>query len=115
MPQYMLLLHQSPTAFTGLSPEQMQAILGRYKAWSQNLRAQGRIAGGAKLRNGEGRLLRQNGTKPMVSDGPYSESKEVIGGYFTIIADDYDHAVETAKECPHVDFGTVEIREVEIV
>lgn len=60
-------------------------------------------------------MLRLNGSKPLVTDGPYSESKEVIGGYYTIEADDYEHAVETAKECPHVDFGTIEIRAIEKV
>lgn len=115
MPQYMLLLHGNPTAYAGLSPEQMQAIMGRYKAWGQNLRAQGRIVSSSKLRDGEGRVLRLNGSKPLVTDGPYSESKEVIGGYYTIEADDYEHAVETAKECPHVDFGTIEIRAIEKV
>jgi hypothetical protein len=114
VPQYMLLLHESPTGFGGLSPEQIQAIIGRYRSWGQNLRTQGRMVSGAKLRSGEGRLLRLNGSKPLVADGPYAESKEVIGGYYTIVADDYNHAVETAKECPHVDFGTIEIREVEI-
>ena len=113
MPQYMLLLHESPSAFKGLSPEQMQAIFGRYKAWGQSLRTQGRMVGGSKLRDGEGRVLRLNGSKPLVTDGPYSESKEVIGGYYTIEADDYEHAIETAKECPHVDFGTIEIRQIE--
>ena len=58
MPQYMLLLHESPTAFDGLSPEQMQAIIGRYKAWGQSLRAQGRIVSSSKLRDGEGRVVR---------------------------------------------------------
>ena len=71
------------------------------------------MVGGSKLRDGEGRVLRLNGSKPLVTDGPYSESKEVIGGYYTIEADDYEHAIETAKECPHVDFGPIEIREIE--
>src|SRR5437763_12968219 len=115
MPQYMLLLHESAAAFKGLSPEQMQAIFRRYKAWGQSLRAQGRMVGGSKLRDGEGRVLRLNGSKPLVTDGPYSESKEVIGGYYTIEADDYEHAIETAKDYPHEDFGTHESSALEKV
>jgi len=111
----MLLLHGNPNALSGLSPEQLQTMFGRHKSWGEKLRAQGRIAGGSKLKDGEGRVLRLNGSKPVVTDGPFTESKEVIGGYYLIEADDYEHAVETAKECPHVDIGPIEIRQVDKV
>src|SRR5947209_17951758 len=107
MPQFMFLLHDSGEPFKGLSAEQMQAIFARYKAWGDKLRAQGRVGPSSKLKDGEGRVLRLNGSKPVVIDGPYAEAKEVIGGYYTIEAEDYDHAVETAKDCPHIDFGTI--------
>ncbi len=115
MPQFILLLHESPNYADGLSPEQMQALFGRYRDWGKKLRDQGRIAASSKLKDGEGRVLRKNGAKPVVTDGPYAESKEVIGGYYVIEADDYDHAVETARECPHIDLGTIEIRQLDKV
>jgi hypothetical protein len=47
-----------------------------------------------------------------VTDGPFSESREVLGGYYTIEADNYDAAVKLTMDHPHVEFGTVEVREV---
>lgn len=115
MPQFMMLLRGRPDWAQGLSPEQMQAILGRHRAWGEKLRAQGRMVGGSKLKDGEGRMVRLNGSKPVITDGPFTESKEVIGGYYAIEADDYDHAVETAKDCPHLDYGTIEVRQIDRV
>ena len=48
-----------------------------------------------------------------VTDGPYAEAREVIGGVFIVEAKNYDEVVELSKDCPHLDFGTIEIREVE--
>lgn len=50
-----------------------------------------------------------------MTDGPYSEAKEVLGGYFVIEADSYEQAVERLQDCPHLDYGTIVIREVEPV
>ena len=47
-------------------------------------------------------------------DGPYSETKEVIGGYFAVRAADYDEAVKICEDCPHLEYaGTIEIREID--
>jgi len=46
-------------------------------------------------------------------DGPYTETKEIVGGYFLIEADSYDHAIELSRDCPHFDFGSIEIRELQ--
>ena len=48
-----------------------------------------------------------------VTDGPYAEAREVIGGLFILEAGNYDEAVTLCQDCPHLDFGTIEIREVE--
>ena len=49
-----------------------------------------------------------------VTDGPYVESREVIGGYYLIEADDYETAAKLVEDCPHLDFGSIEIRRVEM-
>jgi hypothetical protein len=48
-----------------------------------------------------------------VTDGPYAEAREVIGGLFIVEAQNYEEVVELSKDCPHLDFGTIEIREVQ--
>ena len=98
-----------------MSPEEMQQVIGRYVAWRQKVAASGKMAGGQKLRDGEGRLLRGPGGKVSVTDGPYAEAREVIGGFFELSCGSYEEAVEIARTCPHLEFGTIEIREVEPV
>lgn len=114
MPNYLLLLHENPASFQDMSADEMQAIIQKYSAWSDHLAQAGKLTGGKKLADGEGRVLRRVNGHTSISDGPYTESKEVIGGLFEIVADNYDQAVAIARECPHLEFGTVEVRAIEI-
>jgi hypothetical protein len=114
MPQFMLLLHDRPSVLAGMSPADMQAVIERYLAWSRALRARGAVVDGRKLTRDTGRLMRRGSDGLLVTDGPYAESKEVIGGFFVIEARDYDDAVAVASGCPHLDYhGTIEVRQVD--
>lgn len=108
MAQFMLLLRGGD--FKRYSPEEMQKITEQYLAWADQLRSAGRYLGGDELKN-DGRILSvQNGR---IVDGPFTETKEMIGGYFVIAADDLAEAARLAHACPHFKFGgEVEIREV---
>lgn len=113
MPKYMLLLHDSVDGFSAMSPEEMQQVISKYMAWGETLRTGGLLHDSQKLTDEPGRVIRSTNGQTRVTDGPYSETKEVLGGYYTVIADDYDGAVEIARTCPHVDYGgTIEIRQV---
>ena len=114
MPKYTLMLREDGTAFAGLSPADFQAIIARYGAWRDELQRNGKFAGGHKLRDRQGRTMRRNGSKIVVTDGPFTEGKEVIGGLFVIEAASYDEAVKIANDCPHLDYGSIEVREVEV-
>jgi hypothetical protein len=58
-------------------------------------------------------VIRAHGGKPRATDGPYSETKEVLGGFYTIEASSYDEAVKQALTHPHLEYGgTVEIRQL---
>ena len=109
MPQYVLMLRDNGFP-EDISPEEIQAIIDRYRVWSEKAGTRG----GQKLRDGEGRVLVKKEGGVAVTDGPYAESKEVIGGYFLIDAPDYDHALALAQDCPHLEFGSIEVREIEM-
>jgi hypothetical protein len=113
MPNYLLLLHADEGRFQGKSPEELQGIYMRYRKWREEIVAKGIYAGGNKLRDASGRVMKQSAGKVIVTDGPYAETREILGGYFMITADTYESAVEISRSCPHIDFGTIEIREVE--
>ena len=93
----------------------MQAMFAKYKAWSQSLRDAGRYVGGEKLEDGTARVMRSDGGKVRVTDGPYAETKDLIGGYFLIQVANYEEAVAVCQDCPHLNFGAIEIRRVEAV
>lgn len=114
MPNFMLLLHEQPADFSQFSAEEIEAVIGEYIAWRHQIEAAGHYVGGEKLSDEGGRHLSMNGDGIRVTDGPYTEAKEVIGGYFTISAADYDEAVKVASDCPHLKYGgRIELRRVE--
>jgi hypothetical protein len=115
MPKYMLLLHDDPGGFMSLSPEDMQKAIEKYIAWGNRLRAEGVILDGNKLKDEPGKVLRRVDGRPRTTDGPHTEAKEVLGGYYVIEAASYDDAAAKVGECPHLDFGSIEIREIDIV
>ena len=112
MAKYLLMLRDKGT-YDSLSPEEMQKIFQRFRAWSTPLRASGKIVASEKLRDHQGRVVKRNGSKTAVTDGPFAEAKEIIGGFFLLDAKDYDEAVKLSDGCPHLDFGSIEVREIE--
>lgn len=94
-----------------LSPEQFQKFVSDWANWFERLKQEGRCIGGHPLRV-EGKLVSgKNGR--IVTDGPFAESKEAIGGYFYLHVADVDEAVEIARQCPGLEYGcVVEVRPV---
>ncbi|MBK7351073.1 MAG: transcription initiation protein [Gemmatimonadetes bacterium] len=113
MPSYLLLLHEDPATFAELSPADMQAIVARYADWTRRMAEAGKLTAGVKLRDGVGRRVGRDAAG-RVTDGPFTETKDVVGGYFAVVAPDLAGALAIARDCPHVDNGWVEVREVEI-
>jgi hypothetical protein len=115
MPQFMLLLYETPGDFQGMSPEEIQKLLQKYSAWTQKVGAAGKLVGGHKLVEEGGKRMTRNGGKLTVVDGPYAETKEAIGGYFILKARDYGEAVELASDCPHLQYGRIDVRQVDFM
>jgi hypothetical protein len=112
MPRYLLLLRDNdPAAFANLSPAQMQAVIQRYGQWSKGLGD--RLVTGDKLTDEGGAVMARQGGKITVTDGPFGETKEVVGGIHVIRADSLAAAMELCKNHPQLDYGTVELREIE--
>jgi hypothetical protein len=97
-----------------LSPQEMQKVIQKYMGWAEELRKSGRAANGEKLRAGEGRVLRGEGGKMAVTDGPYAETKEIVGGFWLIEAGSYEEMLTLLANHPHLDgSGCLEVREIE--
>ena len=93
-----------------LPPERIQQLMQQFDDWMRQM--QGQLKGAGRLED-DGRLLsRKHGQ--LAVDGPYAESKEVVGGYFLISAVDLAQAMKIAEGCPLLDNeGTVEVRQLQ--
>ena len=90
------------------SPEQMQAMMKPWQDWMGSLAAQNKLVSSGNRLATEGRVIRP---KKVITDGPYVELKEAIGGYIIIRAGSLDEAAELSKDCPILNSGgSVEIR-----
>lgn len=115
MPQYTYLFRDSGDAFAKLSPSEIQATIARYMAWFDRLRQDGKLVGSHKLRDREGRVVRRKSADVIVADGPFVEGREVVGGLFISEAPTYEEALKVVADCPHLDFGSIEVREIEVM
>jgi hypothetical protein len=108
MEKFMLIFQGGQS--NGESPEVMQAHMGKWMAWIDRLNSEGKYVAGEPLVPG-GKLV--SGKNKTVTDGPYTEGKEIVGGFFIINAKDLAEAVEISKDCPDYDFGgSVQVRQV---
>jgi hypothetical protein len=116
MAQFLLLARdRGSEVFAGMSPEEIQRIIQKYIDWGAKLEAQGRMRAHHKLADGEGRVLRAGDSGVRITDGPFSETKEVIGGFWVFEAADYDEALALVRDHPHHARGTLELRRIEVL
>jgi hypothetical protein len=95
--------------YTSASPEQRQKHLEKWVAWFKELGVKGHLKDLGHPLEGTGMVVK--GSQKIVTDGPYAEAKDVVGGYSLIEATDLAHAVEISKGCPILEVGgSVEVR-----
>ena len=111
MKEYLLLFRGGDGRTLQQSPEKWQQHMQRWASWMGDLAQKGKFVGAQPLGAG-GKLV--SGTKKIVTDGPYIEGKELIGGYLICKVESFDEAVSIANDCPILEFdsGTVEVREI---
>jgi hypothetical protein len=111
--QYMLLIYNDERAWAALDEEERNTIVGEYFALSEELRAAGAYVAGAPLQATDtASTIRVRDGDQLVTDGPFAETKEQLGGYFLIDADSDDEARDWAAKIPAARYGSVEVRPV---
>jgi len=107
-----LLLLQYPSDGKQPPPAELQAIMARFQTWMEGLRQQGRVVATNGLET-TGKILRGPIGATVVTDGPFAEGKEVVGGYVLLSPSTLDDAVAAARACPGLDNRMiVEVRPV---
>ena len=110
MPEFLYLFRNSTTA-PAPSPEAMQRSMQKWIAWIDQLSRAGTFKGGDPLEDGGKVLSGPSGA--LVTDGPFAEAKEIVGGYLLVMAGGLDEAIAHARGCPIYEHGgTVEVRAI---
>jgi hypothetical protein len=111
--QYMLLIYSDEGSRESASDDERQAMNREYGQLSGDLRAQGKLVAGDELQPvTTATTVKVRAGDTVVSDGPFTETKETLGGYYLIDADSLDEAIEWAARIPASRSGSIEIRPI---
>jgi hypothetical protein len=107
--EYVALIHSDESGRASLSDEERQAVYQRYMDFAQH----GEVVSGAELQpTGSATTVRVRDGERLVTDGPYAEVKEALGGFFILECESIEEACRLAAEIPAAEHGAVEVRPV---
>lgn len=110
--RYLLMIY-GEEAGAPMTPEAWTAMMAEYGTYTEWLRGSGMYLGGEALKDStDATSVRVRDGRRLVTDGPFAETKEVLGGYFLVNAPDLDAAIDAAARIPGARFGTVEVRPI---
>lgn len=111
--QYMLMIYAEDGGWEKMSPEQQAEGMAAYTAFGEALEKAGAFVAADRLQNAtSASTIKVRGDKREVHDGPYADTKEQFGGFYTVEAKDLDEALEWAAKCPGAHHGIIEVRPV---
>lgn len=111
--QYLLLIYEDEKALQARDEETRAQVFGEYNAFTQSVRDAGQyVAADALQPTTTATSVRVRDGKTLTTDGPFAETKEQLGGFYLIEADDLDQAIATAARIPSARFGTIEVRPI---
>jgi hypothetical protein len=111
--KYLLLIYGDDGNWEGKSDDERQAMYAEYGALVGDLTERGKMVGGDELQPAStATTVRVRGGETMVTDGPFAETKEALGGYFVVEAESLDEALEIAARIPTAREGSIEVRPV---
>lgn len=110
-PYLLIFRDASPDVYGSMSAEQRQKLMQQWNAWYDGLAAEGKVQHGHPLEMGGRTVSGPRGER--VTDGPFAESTEAIGGYFFLLVSGLDEATAIAQRCPSLEHGmVVEVRPI---
>jgi len=111
--EYLALVYGDPAAWDGMSESERTAAYEGYMAVARDAEAAGVLVDASELEaTGAATSVRVRNGEALVTDGPYADVKESLGGYYLLEVDNLDDAIEAAAECPGAPYGTIELRPV---
>ena|SRR5215469_5715502 len=111
--QYLLLIYTNESHYEALGEGEQKKITGGYMDLVKSMRANGQYVGGNRLDlTSTATTVRVREGKKLVTDGPFAETKEQLGGYFLVEANDLDEAIRVAEKIPAARWASVEVRPI---
>ena len=111
--KYMLLIHDDEKAWAKMTDAERQRIYGEYGQFGQQIKDTGHYLAGAQLQpTTTATSVRVRDGKRLVTDGPFAETREQLGGYYLVNAKDLDEAIGITARIPSAKAGTIEVRPV---
>ena len=111
--QYLLLIYANESEHEKMSPSQKETLLAGYAEFTKSIVQSGHFKAADRLRPvSTATSVRVRDGKPMITDGPFAETREQLGGFYLVDAKDLDAAIEIAARIPSSKYGTIEIRPI---
>ena len=111
--KYLCLIYENERNWETMPKEESDAVMGEYFAFTDGLRASGRYVAGEALQPTQtATTVRVRGGKVSTTDGPFAETKEQLGGFYLVDANDLNEAIQIAARIPSARYGSIEIRPV---
>ena len=111
--KYLLMIYSDERTFEAMSEEERHEVYAAYDELMKDLAAKGQMLGGDELApTSTATTVQVRGGERLVTDGPFAETKEQLGGYFLIDVDDLDAAIDIAARIPSVQSGSIEVRPI---
>jgi hypothetical protein len=109
--KYMLLIYDDPKVWERLSQEETGKLMADYRQLSEDLKAKGQYVAGSQLMpTTSATSVQVRSGKRLVTDGPFAETREQLGGYYLVDVPDLDAALAIAERIPSARLGTIEVR-----
>ena len=111
--QYLLLIYDNEKEFESMPKDAAGKIMSGYTRFTESIKSSGHYVGSNRLQPvGSATTVRVRSGKPVTTDGPFAETREQLGGYYLIEAEDLDDALRIAAQIPSAQIGSIEVRPI---
>ena len=113
--RYLLLIYTDQNVYAGMNEDEMQADMAKWWDYDGAIKGAGRELArrGPAADHDRDDACVDDGGKPLVTDGPFAETREQLGGFYLLDVENLDQAIEWAHKCPAATYGKVELRPIQ--